>query len=77
MVIVNMQIAFGGNIQIDQTVARDLVEHMVEKRYAGRELRLTIAIQIDADGDLCFEGIAGDGGLACSHVALQSSKSVL
>ena len=35
VVSVNMQIASGFDGQVDQTMARDLVQHVVKKTYAG------------------------------------------
>ena len=39
VVPVDVQVAFGIDRQVDQAVARDLVQHVVEKADAGRELR--------------------------------------
>ena len=57
---IDMQIALGFDIEVDQTVTRDLVEHMVEKRHAGIQLLLTGAIKVDHDADLRLVGIARD-----------------
>ena len=57
---VDVQVALGLDIQIDQAVARDLVEHVIEKRHAGRELGYARAVEIETDRDPGFEGIASD-----------------
>ncbi len=48
------------DVEIDQTVARDLVEHVVEERHAGGQLLLARAVEIDLHTDLRFAGIAND-----------------
>ena len=57
---VDVQIALGLDVQIDQAVARDLVEHVVEKRHAGGKPGYALAIEIETDRDPGFEGIASD-----------------
>ena len=65
MVAVDMQVAVGCNVQIDQPVACNLIQHVIEERQAsGMEFRLAAAIEIQADGDLGFQCVAGDGGLS-------------
>ena len=46
------------------SVARHLIQHVIQKWQAGLELAFAGAIQIDADGDLGFQGVAGNGGLS-------------
>ena len=50
------------DVEVDQAVARDLVEHVVEEADAGRELRGAAAVEVDADADLRFLGVAADVG---------------
>jgi hypothetical protein len=74
VVRIDVEIALGHDVDIDQPVARDLVHHVVEEGHPGVETRCAAAIEVDGGGDLGLEGIAGDGGLACSHVVLQLAK---
>ena len=46
------------NIHIDQTMACDLIEHVIEKRQSGVELGLAATVQIQLDTDLGFKGVA-------------------
>src|SRR6185503_2902537 len=48
---VDVQIALGIDRQVDHAVARDLIEHVVEERYAGRKLGAAAAVEIDAYDD--------------------------
>jgi hypothetical protein len=42
-----MQIALGVDLQIDQTMPRHLIQHVIEKRQAGLKHGLAGAVQID------------------------------
>ena len=71
VVRVNMQVTLGLNLDVDQTVARDLIHHVIEKGYAGLERRFATAVQVDLDADLRLVGIAGDFGGAHGGVVGQ------
>ena len=58
MVIVNVQIALAFNRQIKQSVAREQVEHVIEKADAGVDCARTAAVEIERDGDVGFFGFA-------------------
>jgi hypothetical protein len=58
VVAIDVQIALGIDIEIDQAVAGDLVQHVVKKTDAGGQFGRTTAVQVDADGDLRFCGVA-------------------
>ena len=45
---VDVQVALGLDVEIEHAVARDLVEHVIEKRHAGREPRAAAAVEVDA-----------------------------
>jgi hypothetical protein len=60
VVVVDVRVALAVNVEVDQAVADDLVEHVIEEGHAGIELALPAAIEIDAHGDLGFEGVACD-----------------
>ena len=51
VVRVNVQITFGFDIQVDQTVTGDLVQHVVQKGHAGIKLLLAGAVQVDRDAN--------------------------
>ena len=81
MVRVDVQIALGLHGQVKHAVTRDLVEHVIEERHAGRELGATRAVQIHRDGDRrLFRGPldagapAGGGGSAGLGVVHRQSS---
>ena len=61
VMVVNVQIAFAGNIQVNQTMARYLGKHMLKERNAGIQAIFAGTVKIEADGNLGFAGIAGHG----------------
>ena len=69
VVVVDVGVARGLNLQVDQAVAADLVEHMVEKRHAGAHRAAAAAIEAQGHADVGFAGDAVDltdaGG--CGH----------
>lgn len=67
VVRIDMQVALGFDVDIDQAVAGDLINHVIEERYAGVETRFTAAIEIDGYGDLRLQRVAGDSGGTCGH----------
>ena len=67
VVIIDVQIAFGAHRDIDQRVARQLVEHMVKETHAGLIVIAATAVEIDLDRDVGFGGGAGQG--AATHRA--------
>src|SRR5699024_8533612 len=52
---VDMQVAAGLYIEIDQAVAGDLFEHVIEKADAGGAVKAALAVEINAD---CYVGFA-------------------
>ena len=69
VVAVDMQVAIGLDVQVDQAVARDLVQHVVEKADAGMQLRLAAAVEVDAHRDAGFGRVAGDLGVRAARRA--------
>ncbi len=57
-----MEVALGANGEVEHAVPRELVEHVVEERNAGRKLGAAAAVEIDLDLDLRFGRIAVDFG---------------
>lgn len=60
MVGIDMEIAFGLNREIDQAVAAQLVEHMIEEADARVNLGHARAVEIDGHGNAGFLGLAID-----------------
>ena len=58
VVIVNLEVALGLHHQVDQTVACNLVKHVVQKGNARAERALAGAIESDRDLDLGLCGVA-------------------
>ena len=69
MVVVDMQVARGADLQVDQRMARDLVEHMIEKADAGLDIGDAGAVERDADGNFGLFGLARDRGAAHRSVS--------
>ncbi len=63
MMRIDMQIALGFDLEIDESVARYLIEHMIEKRNAGGKPSLTAAIEIKTDGNPGFESVSANFSL--------------
>ena len=64
VMLVDMQIAFGCDLDIHQRMARQLVEHVVEKADAGRNLARAGSLDRELDGNVGFFRLARDLGLA-------------
>src|SRR3989344_4538189 len=58
---------FHGVVAVDQPMAGDLVEHVVEEADAGVQLRLAGAVEVDAHTDARFGSVAADLGDAVGH----------
>ncbi len=58
VVVVDVQVAVALDVEVDQPVTGDLVEHVLQEGHADGEARLAGAIQIDGDLDLGFQGVA-------------------
>ncbi len=73
VVVVDMQITLALDVQVDQPMAGDLVEHVLEEGHADVEARLASAIQVDRDLDLGLQGVAFDGCLTFGHHQLRKN----
>lgn len=71
MVIVDMQVALAFDIEVDQPMPGDLVEHMFKERHTDIESGLAAAIQVDRGLDLGLQSIALDGSLTFDHHQLR------
>jgi len=56
VVVVDVGVAAGGDLQIQQAVAGDLVEHVVEERHAGGHLSAAGAVKIEGHVHIGFTG---------------------
>jgi hypothetical protein len=59
---VDVQVANGLDVQVNQSVAGDLVQHVVKKTDASAQIRQASAVQVHAGGDLSFGSVASDFG---------------
>jgi hypothetical protein len=64
VMLVDMKIAFCTYVDVDERVARELLQHMVEKADAGCDFGEASAVEIDADGDIGFLGFSRNGAVA-------------
>lgn len=63
VVSVDMEIANGLYIKVNQAMTGNLIEHVIKKRHASSKLALTGTIKIEAHGDLRLQGVTSDFGL--------------
>ena len=64
VVIIDVQIAFGGDGHVDQRMLGQLVQHMVKKPHAGGDFGASCAIEGNRDGNRCLRRCAGYSGVA-------------
>ena len=62
VVAVDVQVALAFDVQVDQAVARHLVEHVVEEADAGGEFALAAAVEVQANPDTGLLGVTADIG---------------
>src|SRR6185437_7513051 len=62
VMVVDVQVALGAQRDVDQAVAAELLEHMVEEADAGLDVILAGAVEIDRGGDAGLLGHARDEG---------------
>lgn len=73
MVRVDFEIALRIDLDIDQAVPGDLIQHVVQKRNAGDKPGFAGPVQIQADLDLRFERVAFDASSAWVHDSVKRS----
>ncbi len=66
MVIIDMAVALGPNFDVDKGMTRQLIEHVIEETNAGCNIGKARPIEVEADLDACFLGLAYDCALAHS-----------
>ena len=65
---IDVQVTLGLDVQVNQAMACNLIEHVVKKTNARRQVGLTSAVQIDFDSDLSFCSVARDfSNAGCAH----------
>ena len=75
MMLVDMEIARRVDLDIDQRMARELLQHMVEKADAGCDIGKAGAVESDADHDIGFLGFSRNG--AGAHGCLENCDGFL
>ena len=68
MVCVDVQIAFGLDFKVNHAMTGNLIHHVFKEWHAGFKASRAIAIKIEADSDLCFQGVACYFGNAICHI---------
>ena len=58
--VVDVGVALGADLQVDQAVAADLVEHVIEEGHAGGHLAGATAIEAELHPHVGFAGDAVD-----------------
>src|ERR1700730_933957 len=54
MVIINFEVAFARDFKIKQAVTRKQIEHVIEERQPGADLRLSCAVKVEDDTHVCL-----------------------
>jgi hypothetical protein len=58
--LIDVQIAVGLDREIDQRMPREQFEHVIEKAYAGSDVRLAGAIEVQFEPNVGLFGLAMD-----------------
>src|SRR3546814_9220149 len=69
--LVDVQVTLADDIQVDQPMTGDLVQHVLKKRHADIKPGLSGAIQVDRGFDLGFQSVALDRRLTFGHHQLR------
>ena len=56
VVLIDFQISFGGQFNINPPMTRQLIQHMIKKGNASIDCTLPSTIEIERNGDVCFFG---------------------
>jgi hypothetical protein len=62
VVLVDVQVTLGLDVQREAAVLADLFQHVVEERQAGGDARIARTVQVQFNADLRFFGVALDHG---------------
>ena len=66
VVLVDVEVAFHMNFQVDARMAADLLQHVVEKAQSGGNVRTAVSVEVKCDADVGFGGGAYHGGFPAS-----------
>jgi hypothetical protein len=58
MMIIDFEIAFGPYVNVEEAMAAEGVKHMIEKRHAGFDRRLSAPVDLQMDFDISFFGFS-------------------
>src|SRR5271168_4148394 len=76
MVIVDVQVALRANVHVDQRMARQLIQHMIEETDAGRDFRRARTVEVDFDLDRSLVGLARNGALTHGWLSNANAQSL-
>ncbi|ESA35351.1 hypothetical protein N836_11635 [Leptolyngbya sp. Heron Island J] len=62
VVVVDFEVALSLDIEIEEAMGGNLMEHVIKKGNAGIGIALSGTVDVEGDGDISFFGGAGDGG---------------
>jgi len=62
VMLINVQVALGFDLDVDEAVTGDLVEHVIEEADTGLDRSLSRSVKIDGRLDLGFARLARKGG---------------
>ncbi len=82
VVRIDVQVTLGFDVEVNLTVPRNLVQHMLKEGYPRLQITLPRAIQAQFNRDLSFEGLAINRGLSdhrilLTHVVLSETHRLL
>jgi hypothetical protein len=60
VVLIDLEVSFGFDFQIEGPVPSEELEHVIEKADAGLPAPVAAAVQVELQADLGFAGVAGD-----------------
>ena len=67
VVMIHLDVAVAPEVQVHRRVLREQRQHVVKERDTGGNLRLALAVDVEAEPDLCLRGVAFDLCLARLH----------
>jgi hypothetical protein len=73
VVRVDVEVALRRDLEVERAVARHLLEHVVEERHPGRDLRAALPVEVELHADLRLLGVAGDFGF--THGAAGATRA--
>ena len=68
MVCIDMQIALGLHIEVEQPMPGECRQHMVEESYPGVDVGFTRTVEVEADENIGLGGFTAEVGSACHGV---------